>query len=236
MAFLGIINTAAPFFLIAWAQQFIDTATASILNATSPIFVMILAQFFTDDEKLTANKIFGVLAGIAGIIVMVSPSLKGDITLSNIGPFGVLGGTFLYAVAGIYAKRFKGYPSTMVSAVSLAGAVIFMLPALLFVDLPEVASLSGQTWLAITVLGLICTSAAYLISFGLISSSGATNALLVTLLIPVSAFVFSVTIMNETIKTNDLKGMALIGVGLLIIDGRFIRLPNNRRWWRRHAD
>jgi drug/metabolite transporter (DMT)-like permease len=225
LTFLGIVNTAAPFFLISWAQQFIDTATASILNATSPIFVMILAQFFTDDEKLSPNKIFGVLAGIAGIVVMVSPSLNQSFSLINVGPFGVLGGTFLYAVAGIYAKRFKYMASTMVSAMSLAGAVIVMLPLLVFVDMPDFTELHASTCLAVIALGMICTATAYLIYFRLIASSGATNALLVTLLIPVSAFVFSVTIMNETIKANDLKGMFLIGLGLLIIDGRFIKLP-----------
>lgn len=231
LGFLGVINTAAPFLLISWAQQHIDTATASILNATSPIFVMILAQFFTDDEKLTVNKVFGVLAGIAGIAVMVSPSLGDNLRVANLGPFGILGGTFLYAVAGIYAKRFKLIPSTMVSAVSLIGGMVFMAPALLVVDIPNIAALSAKTWFAIGFLGMICTVAAYLIYFRLIAASGATNALLVTLLIPVSAFVFSVTIMNETIKATDIKGMMLIGAGLLIIDGRLLRFPALRRRW-----
>lgn len=231
LGFLGIINTAAPFFVISWAQQFIDTATASILNATSPIFVMILAQFFTDDEKLTFNKVLGVLTGVAGIIVMVAPSLNDGFNIVNLGPFGVLCGTFLYAVAGIYAKRFKLFPSTMVSAVSLFGALICMVPALLFVDLPDFTALTIKTWFAVTFLGMVCTVAAYLIYFRLIATSGATNALLVTLLIPVSAFMFSVTVMNETIKTNDLKGMMLIGAGLLIIDGRLLRFPALRHRW-----
>jgi len=78
---------------------------------------------------------------------------------------------------------------------------------------------------------MICTGTAYLIYFRLIASSGATNALLVTLLIPVSAFVFSVTIMNETIRNNEVYGMLLIGAGLLIIDGRLIRFPGVRRFW-----
>lgn len=231
LGFLGVINTAAPFFLISWAQQFIDTATASILNATSPIFVMILAQFFTDDEKLSLNKVLGVFAGICGIVAMVAPSLDSGLSLANIGPFGVLGGTFLYAVAGIYAKRFRLIPSTMVSAVSLAGGVLFMLPALFFVDSAVMATLSIKSWLAVAYLGLMCTVVAYLIYFRLIASAGATNALLVTLLIPVSALLFSVTIMNETLRTSDLAGMLLIGGGLLIIDGRLLRLPGATRRW-----
>ncbi|MDN5280753.1 MAG: hypothetical protein PWR01_4718 [Clostridiales bacterium] len=225
LGFLGVINTAAPFFLISWSQQFIDTATASILNATSPIFVMILAQFFTEDEKLTPNKIFGVLAGIAGIIVMVMPSMKGGFDLTRMGPFGILCATFLYAVAGIFAKKFKAIPATMVSAISLAGGVIFMLPALLVIEIPDFAQLNLITWVSVAFLGIFCTAVAYLIYFRLISSAGATNALLVTLLIPVSTFVLSVSVLNETIKSNDIKGMMLIFTGLLIIDGRIIRLP-----------
>ncbi|MFZ5950529.1 MAG: DMT family transporter [Candidatus Rifleibacteriota bacterium] len=231
LGFLGIINTAAPFLAITWAQQYIDTATASILNATSPIFVMILAQFFTDDEKLSVNKIFGVLSGLAGITVMVAPGLVNKFELVNLGPFGVLCGTFMYAAAGIYAKRFRLLPSTMVSAVSLLGGLVFMLPGLLFVEFPAFATLHLKTWLSVIFLGMICTGTAYLIYFRLIASSGATNALLVTLLIPVSAFIFSVTIMNETIRNNDVYGMLLIGAGLLIIDGRLIRFPGVRRLW-----
>ncbi|GAB4277563.1 MAG: DMT family transporter [Candidatus Rifleibacteriota bacterium] len=232
LSFLGLINTVAPFFLISWSQQYIDTATASILNATSPIFVMILAQFFTEDEKLTANKFFGVLCGMAGIVVMVAPSMKDGFSIAKIGPIGVLCATFLYAVAGIYAKRFKEIPATMVSAISLLGGVIFMLPALIILDLPKFYQLCFNTYLSITFLGIFCTAVAYLIYFRIISSSGATNALLVTLLIPVSTFVLSVSILNEKIKSDDIKGMILIFVGLIIIDGRIIKFsaPGKRVW------
>ncbi|MGM0600400.1 MAG: DMT family transporter [Candidatus Rifleibacteriota bacterium] len=229
MGFLGVINTVTPFLVIAWSQKFIDTATASILNATSPIFVMILAQFFTEDEKMTTNKAIGVLLGVAGIFVMVSPAINRSFDITNFGPFGMLCGTFFYAMAGIYAKRFKEYPSMVVAAISLLGGVIFMLPAFIIVDLPVISQLGLKTILAVSFLGLVCTSIAYLLYFSLISSSGATNALLVTLLIPVSAFVFGVTIMDEVVKPENIKGMILIGSGLLVIDGRFIRLPGPQR-------
>lgn len=224
LGFLGVINTSAPFFLISWAQQHIDTATASILNATSPVFVMVLAHFFTKDEKLTAHKVVGVLAGIAGVIVMVIPAWKPGASLSSIGPFAMLGATFLYAVASIFAKRFNGIPPVMIATVSLLGGILFLLPSLILSGLPRLSELDSNTYMSIAFLGIFCTAIAYLIYFKILSSAGATNVLLVTLLIPISTLILSTTILNETLKGNDIKGMMLIFAGLLIIDGRITKM------------
>lgn len=134
----------------------------------------------------------------------------------------ILGGTFNYALAGIYARRFKHLPSVMVTAVSLIGALVFLLPGLLLAELPAFAALKPLTWLAVSLLGVFCTGIAYIIYFRIIATAGATNALLVTLMIPVSALLLASTVLGETLKSNDILGMLLIFSGLLIIDGRLI--------------
>ncbi|NLF95210.1 MAG: DMT family transporter [Candidatus Riflebacteria bacterium] len=222
LGFLGVVNTALPFFLVAWAQQHIDTATASILNATSPVFVMILAHFFTADEKLTMRKIAGVSLGIAGIVVMVLPSITNGIVLAGMAQAAMLGATFNYAVGGIYARRFKSLHPMVVSGISLLGASIFLSPGLLYFDLPALAGLHLKTFMAVAVLAVFCTGAAFIIYYRVIASAGATNALLVTLMIPVSALLFGVFLMGEQLKIYDVFGMLLIFSGLLIIDGRIL--------------
>ena len=228
IGFLGVINTGLPFYLISWAQQHVDSSTASILNATSPVFVMILAHFFTDDEKLTLRKIAGVMTGIAGIVVMVWASLSHGIVLAGMAQVAILGATFNYAMAGIYARRFRKFSSIMISAVSLLGAVVFISPALLFTSPPDFSTLQPMTWFSVSMLSLFCTGLAYIIYFRIISSAGATNALLVTLMIPVSALIFGNFILGETLKTNDIIGMLLIFSGLLTIDGRLLEFISAR--------
>lgn len=224
MGFLGFINSALPFFLISWAQMHLDTATTSILNATSPVFIMILAHLLTDDEKLTRYKVVGVTAGFIGIVVMVAPSLQRGIVLAGLAQLAVLGGTLNYACAALYARRFKHVDSMMVTAVSLFGAVIACLPGLLYFKAPVLSSLSLQTWFAVGMLSVFCTGIAYIIYFSVIASAGATNGMLVTLMIPISALLISYFFLGETIKISDIAGMLLIFSGLLIIDGRIVGL------------
>ncbi len=228
IGFLGVINTGLPFYLISWAQQHVDSSTAAILNATSPVFVMILAHFFTDDEKLTLRKVAGVATGIAGIVVMVWASLSHGIVLAGMAQVAILGATFNYAMAGIYARRFRKFSSIMVSAVSLVGAVVLLSPALLFATPPDFSALQPMTWFAVSMLAILCTGLAYIIYFRIIATAGATNALLVTLMIPVSALILGNFILGETLKTNDIIGMLLIFSGLLIIDGRLLGLFSAR--------
>ncbi|NCB38377.1 MAG: DMT family transporter [Erysipelotrichia bacterium] len=222
IGFLGVINTGLPFYLITWAQQHVDSSTASILNATSPVFVMILAHFWTDDEKLTTRKVVGVFAGISGIVVMVWSSLSNGIVLAGMAQMAILGATFNYAISGIYARRFRNISSTMVSAVSLLGAVLLLSPGLLSGGCPDLLSLAPLTWFAIAMLSIFCTGIAYIIYFRIIATAGATNAILVTLMIPVSALILGNIILGETLKANDIIGMLLIFSGLLIIDGRLL--------------
>ena len=229
LGFLGVVNTALPFFLVAWAQQYIDTATASILNATSPVFVMILAHFFTADEKLTLRKIAGVSLGISGIVVMVLPSITHGIVLAGMAQAAMLGATFNYAVGGIYARRFKSLHPLVVSGISLLGASLFLSPGLLYFDLPALAGLHVKTFMAIAMLAVFCTGAAFIIYYRIIASAGATNALLVTLMIPVSAMFFGVFFMGEQLKIYDILGMLLIFSGLLIIDGRILACIGGRQ-------
>ncbi|MDF2368237.1 DMT family transporter, partial [Sneathiella sp.] len=93
---MGALNNIIPFSLIVWGQTHITGSVASILNATTPLFAVILAHFLTADEKLNRHKLFGVLIGYGGVVVMMKPSLAEGFNFESIGQIAILGAALSY--------------------------------------------------------------------------------------------------------------------------------------------
>jgi len=217
-----------PFVLFAWAQEEITGGLASILNATTPIWGVVVAHLFTQDEKASPAKVAGVLLGFGGVAVMIGADLLGDIGRSALAQLACLLSTLCYALAGVWARRFRtmGVPPVAVSTGQLTAATLVMLPLVLLFEPPWLAAPpSGEAWLALIALALLCTSIAYILYFRLLASAGATNSLLVTFLIPVTAILLGALILGERLEPRHFAGMALIGLGLAAIDGRLFRRP-----------
>jgi drug/metabolite transporter (DMT)-like permease len=215
-AFFGIalLNNVIPFSLIFWGQTRIPGGLASILNATTPVFAVIVAHFLTRDEKLTANRLIGVLVGLAGVSVIIGPEALRGLGANLLAQLAVLGAAVCYAFAGIYGRRFRnlGIHPVVAAAGQLSASAIMLLPV---------------------VLGLatISTAFAYIIYFRVLATAGATNILLVTFLIPVSAIFLGTVFLDEQLAGRHLVGMALIGAGLAAIDGRLLaRIGTGRSW------
>lgn len=181
------------------------------------------AHFLTRDEKLTINRLGGVLCGLLGVIIMIGPDALQGIGLQVIAQLAVLGATISYACAGIFGKRFKGLPPLVTATGQVTATACMMLPIVLLVDQPWLQSPPSLiTWGALLGLATLSTAIAYGIYFRLLSTVGATNLLLVTLLIPISALLLGTFILGERLALRDFGGMALIGVGLAFIDGRLM--------------
>jgi drug/metabolite transporter (DMT)-like permease len=132
-----------------------------------------------------------------------------------------LAATICYAVAGIYGRRFRAASPLVTAAGQLGASTLLLIPIVLVIDRPwALPAPSPQTWAALVALALVCTAAAYVLYFRILATAGATNLLLVTLLIPVSALLLGTFILGEPIEPRQLAGMALIGLGLGVIDGR----------------
>jgi drug/metabolite transporter (DMT)-like permease len=222
---LALLNNVVPFVLFAWAQQAIDGGLASILNATTPIWGVLVAHLFTADEKATPAKVAGVLLGFGGVAVMIGADLLGQIGNAALAQLACLFATLCYALAGVYARRFRamGVPPLAVSTGQLTASAIVMLPLVLLFEPPwHAAPPSPEAWTALVALALLCTSLAYILYFRLLASAGATNSLLVTFLIPVTAILLGALILGERLAPRHVLGMALIGLGLAAIDGRLL--------------
>jgi drug/metabolite transporter (DMT)-like permease len=224
---LGLLNNAIPFSLIVWGQTRIESGVASILNATTPIFTVLLAHFLTSDERLTIPKIMGVLIGFIGVYLMMMPELNGGFSWRGLGQVGVLGAALSYSFAGIFGKRFKDIPSVVNSAGMLLCSSIIMLPLAIIIDAPWSARPSLEALSAVLAIAVVSTAVAYLLYFHLLATVGATNVLLVTFLIPISALVLGVGVLGEVINLLEYAGMGCIFLGLVIIDGRALKWIKN---------
>jgi len=220
---MGALNNAIPFTLIVWGQTRIESGVASILNATTPIFSVILAHFLTSDERLNIRKGLGVGIGFLGVYLMMKPELGNGFSWRGLGQVAVLGAAISYSFAAIFGKRFNKIRPVVNATGMLICSSLIMLPLALFIDIPW--SLE-PTWAAIAaVLGhaTFSTAVAYLLYFRILASAGAPNVLLVTFLIPVSALLLGVGLLDEVIQLWEYAGMGFIFLGLLGIDGRLLR-------------
>jgi drug/metabolite transporter (DMT)-like permease len=223
---LALLNNVIPFSLFAWAQEEISGGLASILNATTPIWGVVVAHAFTRDEKAGPAKVAGVLLGFAGVAVMIGADLLGQIGTNALAQIACLVSTLCYALAGVWARRFRhmGVSPIAVSTGQLSAAAIVMLPLVLVFEPPWLARApSAEAWWALIALALFCTTFAYILYFRLLASAGATNSLLVTFLIPITAILLGALLLGERLEARHFAGMVLIGAGLAAIDGRLFR-------------
>ncbi|BCH68470.1 ABC transporter permease (plasmid) [Agrobacterium vitis] len=228
---MGLLNNLLPFSLLFWAQTMIPSGLASILNATTPIFSIIVAHFLLDDERMAANKTVGIGFGFLGVVVLLGGNLLDSKGFALVGMLACLGAALSYGFAGVYGRRFKsmGFSATQVAFGQLTATTLMMVPIILLIDRPWNLPLPSFAVIAsLVALAVVSTALAYVIFFRILASAGAVNAALVTLLIPVSAILLGALFLGETLALRHYTGMALIGSGLLAIDGRVLDLMKRR--------
>jgi drug/metabolite transporter (DMT)-like permease len=222
---LAVLNNALPFALFGWGQTHIASGLASILNATTPIWGVVVAHIFTKDERMSPRKVAGVLLGFGGVATMIGPSLLSNLRSSALAQLACVVASLSYALAAVWARRFRkmGLPPMAVTTGQLTAGALIMLPIAFILDRPWTHALPGLGPIAaISALALVCTAFAYVLYFRLIDRAGATNALLVTLLVPPTAIVLGALFLGETLAPQDFLGLGLIALGLAAIDGRLL--------------
>lgn len=220
---LALVNNVVPFSLIFAGQTEMGAGLAAVLNSTTPFWTILLANAVTADEKLSLNKVAGVLLGIAGVALMVGPGIVASLGGPVWAKFAIVGASLSYAVALIFARRFRTVSPVVVTTGQLTASTIIMVPVVLLWNGPAgLFAASLPIWAAIFALALVSTAFAYILFFGLIGSAGATNASLVTLVVPVGAILLGFVFLGERLELFEVAGMILIGLGLITIDGRIL--------------
>lgn len=187
------------------------------------MFAVVLVHLLTRDERLTIPRLGGVLAGAFGVAAMIGPIALDGLGVNLTAQVAVLGAAISYACAGIHGRRFRNVPPLVTATGQLTATTIMMVPLVFTVDRIWTLPAPGVLiWAAVISLALLGTALGYVIYFRILAMAGATNLLLVTFLIPVSAMVLAIVILGERPEPRHVVGMALIGLGLAVIDGRLM--------------
>ena len=223
---MGLLNNMIPFSLIVWGQGTIASGLASILNATTPLFGVVVAHLLTRDEKMTGGRLAGTIIGFAGVALMIGPSALSGIGSHCVAELAILGAALSYSFAGVYGRRFKamGINPIVTATGQISASAMLMIPLALVIEQPWTLAAPGlPTMAALVAIALISTALAYILFFRILASAGATNIMLVTFLIPVSAILLGWLFLDEVLAPQHFIGMATIVAGLVLIDGRLPR-------------
>jgi drug/metabolite transporter (DMT)-like permease len=220
---IGLLNNVLPFSLIVIGQTYIPSGLASILNATTPLFTVVVMAA-AGEEKLLARRIAGVVAGLLGVIVLHGGGL-GFESGQGFGILLCLAAALSYGLSALLARRLlANSPPLGTATFQMLASAVMMTPVAALVERPWQLHLPGPTtWLAVIGLAALSTALAYIVFFQILRRSGATNVMLVTLLIPVTAILLGYLVLGEKISAPEIAGALVIGSALLLIDGRVLK-------------
>lgn len=225
---MGLLNNVVPFGLIFAGQTQITVGLSSIINAMTPLFTVLVMACF-QQERLSANRVIGVLLGVVGVAVLRGIDGPVDAT-QTLGIALCLGAALSYGFAALWGRKFLvGIAPIKSATCQLLCSSLVMVVVVSLIDQPwelEIPSLT-VVW-SIVALAIFGTALAYIVFFKILVRAGPSNVMLVTLLIPVTALMLGNVFLGEAIQLKEIIGALIIGTGLLFIDGRIIsRWRNN---------
>jgi drug/metabolite transporter (DMT)-like permease len=228
-AAMALFNNVLPFGLILTAQQEITGGLAAILIATTPIFT-VLIMAVAGEESLSARRIAGVVLGLIGVII-----LRGsDFGLHDAHALGVLfclGASLCYGISALLGRRLlQNSPPLATTTFQMLVSCVMLAVLSFALEQPWRLPMPGMTTvLSIVGLAAFSTALAYLVFFQLLQRSGATNVVLVTLMVPVTAMLLGYLMLGEHITLKEIVGALVIGSALLVMDGRVFDLFRRRQ-------
>jgi drug/metabolite transporter (DMT)-like permease len=226
---IGLFNNVLPFSLIVAGQTYIPSGLASILNATTPLFTVVVMAL-AGEEKLHARRIAGVIVGLVGVFILHGGGFDdkglGFESGQGIGILLCLGGALSYGLSALLARRLlSNSPPLGTATFQMLASTAMMVVVAGVVDRPWQLPMPGATtWLGVIGLAALSTALAYIVFFQILRRSGATNVMLVTLLIPVTAILLGYLVLGEQISPREILGALVIGSALLMIDGRVLEM------------
>lgn len=217
------LNNAVPFYFLVLGQREVTGGIAAIFNATAPLFTLVLAHFFLSDERLSWRRVLGVVVGLIGIGVLTGLS---GATGSPVAQAFLLAGASCYAMANVYARKFLiGHHAFAMATMQMLLALVISLVAFFLFEYSSTTKMpSPQAFANVMAMGFLGSGFASLCHFTILKRAGATNAILVTIILPVTPIVLGFIFLGERIGMREVAGGLIIALALLIIDGRIFRL------------
>ena len=226
----AIVNSTLPFVLVVWGQSQFSGGMAAVFNATAPLFGVFLAHYLTQDEKLSVNKVAGIVVGILGVGLLAGADLTHASGASLLARLALIGAPLCYVLANIYARtRLGSYPPFMLAFMQAAGGIPSTLLLCLLVDQPWTLPMPSLAALAaIAGMGGLSMGLASLCHYTVLRRAGTTNALVVTLIMPLTPIFLGGLFLGDRLSGRDIAGALVIAAALLLIDGRILRALRGR--------
>ncbi|MUZ76259.1 EamA family transporter [Agrobacterium vitis] len=223
----GLLQSALPFTLISWGEQHISSGLAGVLNATPPMFVLLIAMTTGyGGQRITTQKIVGVVVGLAGVVITIGFQSLGH-TTAPLAQAAVLAASLCYAVAPMWGQRFAGLTAIVTAAGAMSCAAIMMLPAAIVIEHPWTLTPTPEAIFAVLVLAVLCTAIAMVIYFRLVQTVGPLGTTSGSYLRAGFAVALGILFLGESFTWSTLIGMTLIVLGVIAVTVPF-RSPRAR--------
>ena len=221
--FQAVLNSVIPWTLIAWAERSVDAGLATILNSTSPIFTFFLTLAVANQETPSVRKLFGVVAGMAGICLIVGVQAFQGLGEQLTAQIAIVVATICYAGGAIFSRGFKGLDSMAPAAGSLLCGAAILIPVGIAVERPWTLVPSTTSMLALLGLAVFSTAFAFVIYFRLIQTLGSVGTTAQAYLrVPIGVAI-GVLVLGE-----NLSPTAWIGLGCVVLGVAAMTVPTRK--------
>jgi drug/metabolite transporter (DMT)-like permease len=218
-AILGVTSVAIPFVLISWGEKTIDSAVASILNASVPLFTILLAHYALRDDRMTSQKILGLLVGFGGVVVLLSKDLQPGGHNSILGQAAVIIASLFYAGSTVFARaKTEHVPGLVRGAAPLLTASLVMWAIIPIVERPVHLPSLPITWVALAWLGVLGSSLALFLWYYLLHEIGPTRTTLVSYIFPLGGVILGVIFLHEELTWQLFLGALLIIASIVVVN------------------
>jgi drug/metabolite transporter (DMT)-like permease len=228
LLYVGVMNTALPFTLITWGEQDIDSGLATVLNATVPLFTLVFAHFALADERITPQKVIGLITGFVGVAILASRHTASSSPNALSGQVAVLVASASYATSAVVIRRYlrRVDPFVIAGGSLMIGAITIITITLLTVHpLPHAGDLHIKAVAAVLTLAVTNTVVAYFLFYHLIDVWNATRTTLVTYVMPPVGVTLGAIFLNETVDWKIVAGAALILGAIIVVNWHKRRQP-----------
>lgn len=214
----SFLTSIGAWTVLAWGQQFVDSALASVLNSTSPVFVFLITFFFTRHETTSWLKLFGACMGVVGVALIVGADAMQGLGQQVLAQLAVLSGAVMYAGAAIFGKKFTHLTPLMTATCTMLWASLFLVPLSLIVDEPWTLGPSTQSMMAAVTLAVLGTGVALLIYFRLLRTLGSLGTTSQSYLRAGVGVALGVIVLGEHITPVIAVGIAAALIGVIAIN------------------
>jgi len=213
---VGALNSAVPFFLIGWGQQYISSAESALLMATGTFCALLVSHFSSDDERINLPRALGVSVGFIGVLVLV----LWDLTQSGLGgvkgQIAVMAAGCSYAISTVISRRLTHFSSVSTSAATMLSACLYMIPLAFLLENPLPETVSITSIFSMVYLGVVATALAITVRFTIIRANGAVFMAQVGYLVPLFGVIWSALYFSDAVNLQTLVSLTLILAGIAI--------------------